>query len=259
MERIIDKAIVLACCLAAAGCELAASGQTDPESMLPFAVAMLAAMGCALVSEIVPSPWALAAPCVYRLAACFAPFAAAFSPLVAYDLVRAAHAADRSRLLCVLPAIAFVSCVAQGKLALLSVGVLACALAASCALSVRTTRAAARTAVAHITCDSMELQARTLRSRNKELASEVQKLHEAHEDDAVEGDAEATRPAAFACLTEREYEVARLVAEGLDNRDIAATAYLSEGTVRNNISSILSKMGLKNRTQIAVAFYKGLR
>ena len=259
MERIVDKAIVLACCLAAAGCELAASGQADPQSMLPFAVAMLAAMGCALVSEIVPSPWALAAPCVYRLAACFAPFAAAFSPLVAYDLVRAAHAADRSRLLCVLPAIAFVSCVAQGKLALLSVGVLACALAASCALSVRTTRAAARTAVAHITRDSMELQARTLRSRNKELASEVRKLHEAHEDDAVEGDAEATRPAAFACLTEREYEVARLVAEGLDNRDIAATAYLSEGTVRNNISSILSKMGLKNRTQIAVAFYKGLR
>ena len=65
------------------------------------------------------------------------------------------------------------------------------------------------------------------------------------------------RPTPFACLTEREYEVARLVAEGLDNREIAATAYLSEGTVRNNISSILSKMNLKNRTQIAVAYYKG--
>ncbi len=64
------------------------------------------------------------------------------------------------------------------------------------------------------------------------------------------------RPTPFACLTEREYEVARLVAEGLDNREIAATAYLSEGTVRNNISSILSKMSLKNRTQIAVAYYK---
>ena len=64
------------------------------------------------------------------------------------------------------------------------------------------------------------------------------------------------RPPPFACLTEREYEVARLVAEGLDNREIAATAYLSEGTVRNNISSILSKMSLKNRTQIAVAYYK---
>ena len=67
---------------------------------------------------------------------------------------------------------------------------------------------------------------------------------------------EQLRPTPLACLTEREYEVARLVAEGLDNREIAATAYLSEGTVRNNISSILSKMSLKNRTQIAVAYYK---
>lgn len=67
---------------------------------------------------------------------------------------------------------------------------------------------------------------------------------------------EQLRPTPFACLTEREYEVARLVAEGLDNREIAATAYLSEGTVRNNISSILSKMNLKNRTQIAVTYYK---
>ena len=64
------------------------------------------------------------------------------------------------------------------------------------------------------------------------------------------------RPAAFACLTEREWEVARLVAEGLDNREIAAEAYLSEGTVRNNISNILAKMSLKNRTQIAVTFWK---
>ena len=37
--------------------------------------------------------------------------------------------------------------------------------------------------------------------------------------------------------------------------EIAATAFLSEGTVRNNISSILSKMDLKNRTQIAVAWW----
>ena len=258
MERIVDKAIVLACCLAVIGCEFAATGQTAPESLLPFTVAMLAATGCALVSEIAPSPWSLAAHCAYCAAACFVPAAAAFSPLVAYDLVRAAHAADRSRALCALPAVVFVFCVAQEGLALLSVGVLACVLAASCALSVRTARAAARQTIAHITRDSMELQARSLRSENEELASEVRKLHEAQEGGDGVGAAPA-RPAAFACLTEREYEVARLVAEGLDNREIAATAYLSEGTVRNNISSILSKMHLKNRTQIAVAFYKGSR
>lgn len=67
------------------------------------------------------------------------------------------------------------------------------------------------------------------------------------------------RPACFTCLTDREFEVARLIAEGLDNREIAAAAYMGEGTVRNHISSILAKMHLKNRTQIAVAYYRAGR
>lgn len=66
----------------------------------------------------------------------------------------------------------------------------------------------------------------------------------------------SARPWAFAELTDREFEVVQLVAEGLDNREIAATAFLSEGTVRNHISSILAKLHLKNRTQIAVAYYR---
>lgn len=53
-------------------------------------------------------------------------------------------------------------------------------------------------------------------------------------------------------LTERERQIATLVAEGLDNRAIADQLFLSEGTVRNNISSILQKKQLKNRTQLAV-------
>ncbi len=61
------------------------------------------------------------------------------------------------------------------------------------------------------------------------------------------------RPAAFASLTDREFEVA----DGLDNKEIAATAYMGEGTVRNHISSILAKMGLRNRTQIAIAYLRG--
>ncbi len=64
-------------------------------------------------------------------------------------------------------------------------------------------------------------------------------------------------PAAFACLTDREFEVARLVAEGLDNKEIAAAAYMGEGTVRNHISSVLAKLGLRNRTQIAIAYLRG--
>ena len=47
-------------------------------------------------------------------------------------------------------------------------------------------------------------------------------------------------------------QVAVLVAEGMDNRAIAESLYLSEGTVRNNISAILQKKQLKNRTQLAV-------
>lgn len=63
----------------------------------------------------------------------------------------------------------------------------------------------------------------------------------------------------FPQLTEREREVVRLVAEGLDNREVAAAAYMGEGTVRNHISAILAKLGLRNRTQIAVAYWRSLR
>ncbi len=57
-------------------------------------------------------------------------------------------------------------------------------------------------------------------------------------------------------LTDREIEVVELVAEGLDNHEIAAKLFMGEGTVRNHISSILQKLQLKNRTQIAVMYYR---
>ena len=76
--------------------------------------------------------------------------------------------------------------------------------------------------------------------------------------DGTDVEAGATRrPAAFVSLTDREFEVAELIARGLDNKEIAATAYMGEGTVRNHISSILAKMGLRNRTQIAIAYLRG--
>jgi DNA-binding NarL/FixJ family response regulator len=53
-------------------------------------------------------------------------------------------------------------------------------------------------------------------------------------------------------LTEREVEVLRLIAKGLSNTDISERLYLSEGTIRNHVSSILSKMGVSDRTQAAV-------
>lgn len=57
-------------------------------------------------------------------------------------------------------------------------------------------------------------------------------------------------------LTERESAIVELVAEGLDNKEIAARLYLSEGTVRNHISAILQKLDLKNRTQLVVRYYR---
>ena len=59
-------------------------------------------------------------------------------------------------------------------------------------------------------------------------------------------------PRRFQTLTDREREIAALVADGLDNQAIARRLYLSEGTVRNHISAILAKTNLANRTQLAV-------
>jgi len=53
-------------------------------------------------------------------------------------------------------------------------------------------------------------------------------------------------------LTARENAVLRLVATGRTNREIAAQMYLSEGTVKNHISRILSRLGLRDRTQAAI-------
>ncbi|WP_433192714.1 response regulator [Nocardia sp. CA-107356] len=53
-------------------------------------------------------------------------------------------------------------------------------------------------------------------------------------------------------LTPRELEVLRLVASGAANREIARAMYLSEGTVKNHISNILSRLGLRDRTQAAI-------
>lgn len=57
-------------------------------------------------------------------------------------------------------------------------------------------------------------------------------------------------------VNEKEFEIIRLVAEGLNNKEIAGELYLSEGTVRNYLSTILEKLNLRDRTQLACFYYK---
>lgn len=59
-------------------------------------------------------------------------------------------------------------------------------------------------------------------------------------------------------LSSKEMNIIRLVADGLNNKEIASSLYLSEGTVRNYISSILDKLQLRDRTQLACFYYKKL-
>ena len=57
-------------------------------------------------------------------------------------------------------------------------------------------------------------------------------------------------------LQPRELEIVELIAQGLNNKEISARLFLSEGTVRNYLSSILEKLQLRDRTQIAVFYYR---
>lgn len=57
-------------------------------------------------------------------------------------------------------------------------------------------------------------------------------------------------------INDKELEIIELVADGLSNREIAGELCLSEGTVRNYLSAILEKLNLRDRTQLAVFYYR---
>lgn len=60
-------------------------------------------------------------------------------------------------------------------------------------------------------------------------------------------------------IVEKEQEIIEQVAKGLSNKEIAALLYLSEGTVRNYISTILEKLSLRDRTQLAIFYYTNIQ
>ncbi|MCR5530881.1 MAG: response regulator transcription factor [Lachnospiraceae bacterium] len=60
-------------------------------------------------------------------------------------------------------------------------------------------------------------------------------------------------------ITDKEREILELVAAGKSNREIASELFLSEGTVRNYLSSLLDKLQLRDRTQLAVYYYTEIK
>lgn len=60
-------------------------------------------------------------------------------------------------------------------------------------------------------------------------------------------------------LSTRERDITRLVAQGLTNKEIASQLFLSEGTIRNKIITIMEKLNVNNRTQLGVAYYENFK
>ena len=57
-------------------------------------------------------------------------------------------------------------------------------------------------------------------------------------------------------FSEKEIKIIEFIANGLTNKEISEEIFLSEGTVKNNITNILSKLELRDRTQIAIFAFK---
>ena len=60
-------------------------------------------------------------------------------------------------------------------------------------------------------------------------------------------------------ISDKEREIIELVAKGCSNKEIAAEVFLSEGTVRNYLSTLLEKLALRDRTQLAIFYYTEIR
>lgn len=67
------------------------------------------------------------------------------------------------------------------------------------------------------------------------------------------------KPELLKSFTSRELDILKLIGEGKSNKEIAETLFITEGTVKNHITRILSHLNLQNRTEVAVWVQKNLK
>ena len=244
MERIIDIALVFVgavCVPIAAG--VLVLGAVDAVTVACLLLAVISVLVC----EWLTVPARIAAPVAYCVLCIVLPAAVPFLPLVAYELARFVREPWPMRGSLFAAVVALVLVGACGGVAVpIALSTAASSLLAA-GLSVRTSALIAQRDLTHRTRDDL---------RERELAHDSPSAEGLFGEAVGELGAEDARRRVFSQLTEREYEVVRLVAEGLDNHEIASAVFASEGTVRNRISSALQKTGYKNRTQLAVAWWR---
>lgn len=57
-------------------------------------------------------------------------------------------------------------------------------------------------------------------------------------------------------ITDREFEILKLIGDGLSNKEISKLLFLSDGTIRNYVTALLEKLELRDRTQLAIFYLK---
>jgi len=247
MDRLIDKALIVLCCFAA----LLLSPLT-----VAFVACFLVAVIVTALSEIASAPPWLRLGCTfaYLCAALFIPVAVAFIPLVIYDCVKSESWAVR---------LGWIPMVALALRALkpeaLIILVLACAISA--VLARKTARLDSELVTHNEQSDELRGYSLTLANKNRRLKEEqvfeVQRARQSERESlARKIHDDVGKRARSDGLTQREFEVVERIAQGYDNKEIAAELFMSEGTVRNHVSTILQKLSLKNRTQLARYYYQ---
>ena len=240
MEEYFDEIILLVACAAVSLCFADANH---------VVIGILLSVSLVCICDMVGLRWRIIAQLAFLICAFAFPAVLPFLPVCAYVMLH-----ERMWLLRVVWVVPLVVALSFGGCAAVEGAVIAIACAAAVLMGVKDARMRAERMGMRFAFDDLRERNLGLLSE-RELDTRTQGIQGASGMQAQDAQARTAGP--FCNLTEREYAVAKLVAEGMDNRDIAASLFLSEGTVRNHISSILGKLELSNRTQIAIMYYKG--